>query len=158
MSMCVFQFTKQYQEECSHMHVHVPTRCCLCFFTFFPGLITTLPDTAMHRSAEPILIVSIRNTVWTPMKDAVIHLFTESTHTNTHYRNGEEKGYKVPVSQLVLAVGVTGLMGKGNKPSPAPEKHTGLYLQISHRSETLLSKACTVSSRAEIPQLEVLQA
>ncbi len=28
----------------------------------------------------------------------------------------------VPVSQLVLAVGVTGLMEKGNNPSPAPEK------------------------------------
>lgn len=77
------------------------------------------------------------------MKDAEIDLFTESTHTNTHYRKGEEKGYKVPVSQLVLAVGVTGLMGKGNKPSPAPEKHTGLYLQF--HTLTIGHKRCSPS-------------
>lgn len=61
-------------------------------------------------------------------------LFTHSghklthTHTHTHFGKSEEEGLKVPVSQLVLAVGVTGLMEKGNKPSPAPEKHTGSYL------------------------------
>lgn len=41
----------------------------------------------------------------------------------------------VPVSQLVLAVGVTGLTEKGNKPSPAPEKHTGAGSQ-THKSVT----------------------